>query len=108
MKVNGAEKEFIIDTGSPISKMLADDNILKRTEIEKVNHRYRDVSKNEVEFLGQIPVDIEYANIKQKVQIMITKRNGIPPLLGMDWLKKLDLTIRNIRLDENNQSEKNK
>ena len=35
VKVNGAEKEFIIDTGSPISKMLADDNILKRTEIPK-------------------------------------------------------------------------
>ena len=71
-----------------------------------MNHRYRDVNKNEVEVLGQIPVDIEHANNKQKVQILITERNGIPALLAMDWLKKLNLTIRNIRLDENNQSEK--
>ena len=32
--------------------------------------------------------------------------NDITPLLGMEWMKKFNLTIRIIRLDENNQSEK--
>ena len=40
------------------------------------------------------------------MQILYTERNDQTPLLGMDWLKKFNLTIRNIRLDENNQSEK--
>ena len=38
---------------------------------------------------------------------LITERNDIPQLLGMDWREKLNLTIRNIRFDEeHNQSEK--
>ena len=40
------------------------------------------------------------------MQLLITERNDITPLLGMDWLKKFKLTIGNIQLDENNQSEK--
>ena len=40
------------------------------------------------------------------MQILITEQNDITPLLGMDWLKKFRLTIGNIRLDENSQSEK--
>ena len=52
------------------------------------------------------PVDIEYENNKQKTQLLITERNDIRPLLGMDWLKKFRLTIGIIRLDENSQSEK--
>ena len=37
---------------------------------------------------------------------MITERNDITPLLGMDWMKKFKLTFGNIRTEESNQSEK--
>ena len=40
------------------------------------------------------------------MQILITGRDDITPLLGMEWMKKFNLTSRNIRTDENNQSEK--
>ena len=40
------------------------------------------------------------------MQILITERIDITLLLGMDCLKKFNLTIRNIRFDRNNQSEK--
>ena len=50
VKINGTEKEFIIDTGSPISIMPADKTIVKDTEIQKVRHRYQDEKKNEVKF----------------------------------------------------------
>ena len=59
-----------------------------------------------MKFRGKKPVDIEYENNKQKMQLLITERNDITPLLGMDWLKKFKLTIGIIRLNENNQSEK--
>ena len=106
VKVNGIEKEFIVDTGSPISIMPADEQILKKTELQKIKHRHQDVNKNEVRFRGQIPTDIEYENNKQKMQILFTERNDITPLLEMDWMKKFNLTIRNIRTEENSQSEK--
>ena len=106
VKVNGLEKEFLVDTGSPISIMPVDENITKRTKIQKVKYRYRDGNKNEVKFRGNTPADIEYENNKQKIEILITERNDITPLHGMDWMKKFKLTIGSIRIQGNNQSEK--
>ena len=40
------------------------------------------------------------------MQRLITERDDITPLLGMDWMKKFNLTIRNVRTDEKNQSKK--
>ena len=87
VKINGVIKEFIIDTGSPISIMPPDKRIMKTTELQKVSNRYQDVNKNEVKFRGKIPVNIEYEKNKQKMEILITERTDITPLLGMDWMK---------------------
>ena len=106
VEVNGIEKEFIVDTGSPISIMPVDENIMKQTEIQKVKHRYQDLNKKEVKFRGKRPAYIEYENNKQKQEILITERNDITPLLRMDWMKKIKLTIGIIRVQDNNQSEK--
>ena len=108
LKINGIPKEFIIDTGSPISLMPPDERITKSTEIQKITNRYQDVNKNEVKFRGKIPVNIEHENNKQKMEILITERTDITPLLGMDWMKKFKLTISKIQLAENNQSEREK
>ena len=40
------------------------------------------------------------------MQLLITEQNDITPLLGMDLIKKFRLTIGNMRLDENIQSER--
>ena len=105
VQINGIKKEFIIDTGSRISIMTYDERIMKPTEIQKITNRHQDVNKNEVKFRGKIPVNIEYENNKQTMEIMIIERRDITPLLGMDWMK---LTIGRIQLDENKQSEREK
>ena len=84
MKINGTPKEFIIDTGSAVTIMPFDEQIIKKTEIQKITNRYQDVNKNEVKFRGKIPVNIEYENNNQKMEILITERADITPLLGMD------------------------
>ena len=88
--------------------MPCDEQIMKTTRIQKIINRYQDVNKNEVKFRGKIPVDMDYENNKQKMEILITERTNITPLLGMDWMKKLKLTIGRIQLSETNQSEKEK
>ena len=55
LKINGIPKEFIIDTGSPISLMPPDKKITKSTEIQKITNRYQDVNKREIKFRGKIP-----------------------------------------------------
>ena len=87
--------------------MPPDEKILEVTRIQKITNRYQDVNKNEVKFRGKIPVDVEYENNKQKMDILITGTD-ITPLLGMDWMKKFKLTIGKIQLAENNQSERKK
>ena len=53
LKINGIPKEFIIDTGSPISLKPPDERITKSTEIQEITNRYQDVNKNEVKFRGK-------------------------------------------------------
>ena len=86
--------------------MPPDKRIMKHTEIQKITNRYQDVNKNEVKFRGKIPVNFEYENNKQKMEVLLTERTDITPLLGMDWMKTFNLTIGRIQLAENNQLEK--
>ena len=66
------------------------------------------MNKNEVKFRGKIPVNVEHENNKQKMEILMTERTGMTPLLGMDWMKKFKLTISKIQMADNNQSEREK
>ena len=63
VKINGTQREFIIDTGSPVTIMPLE-RIMKKTEIQKITKQYQDVNKNEVKFRGKIPVDMEHGNNK--------------------------------------------
>ena len=108
LKINGVTKEFIIDTGSPISLMPPDERIIKSTEIQKVTNRYDDVNKNEVKIRGKIPVNVECENNKQKMVILITERTDMTQLLEMDWIKKFKLTFSKMQLADNNQSKREK
>ena len=42
------------------------------------------------------------------MEILITERTAITPLLGMNWMKNFKLTIRRIQLAKNSQSEREK
>ena len=98
IKINGVKKEFIIDTGSPITIMPPDERIMKHAERQKITNRYRDVKKNEVKFRRKIPVNIEYENSKQKMEILITEITDITPLLGMEKDENIQINHRKITI----------
>ena len=50
LKITGIQKEFIIDTGSPVTIMPFDERMVNQTEIQKITNRYQNVNKNEVKF----------------------------------------------------------
>ena len=64
--------------------MPPDEKFLKIAELQVITNRYQDVNQNEVKFRGKIPVNLDYENNKQKMEILITERTDITPLLGMD------------------------
>ena len=64
------------------------------------------MNKNRVKFLGKNEGIWEHNDIKVKLPLLFTKRNDITPLLGVNWFKKLTITINQISLDqESDQSE---
>ena len=75
-------------------------------DIRPLKERYRDVNKNEIKFVRKEWVNIEYNNTRRKLPLLITKRTDIIPLLRVNWLKQLPITINIILLDkETNQPE---
>ena len=100
LKINGKYQNVTIDTGSPVTIMPNNPELYNQRNIKPLKERYQDVNKNEIQFLGKIWADIEYNGKTTKLPILITKRNDITPLLGVNWLKQLPITINKIILDE--------
>ena len=57
-----------------------------------------------MKFRGKYPVNIEYENNKQKMEILITERTDITLLLAMDRIKTFKVRIGRIQLAETNQN----
>ena len=70
-------------------------------DIQPLKVRYQDVNKNEITFLGKVWADTEYNGKHTKLPLLITKKNDITSLLGVNWLKQLPTTINKISLDNN-------
>ena len=75
-------------------------------DVQPLKERYQDMNKTEIKFLGKVWVNIEYNSKQTKLPLLITKRTDITPLLGVNWLKQLPITINKISLDnKTDQSE---
>ena len=100
LKINGKYQNFTIDTGSPVTIRPNNPELYNQKDMKPLKERYQDVNKNEIKCLGKVWADIEYDGNTTKLPILITKRNNTTPLLGVNWLKQLPITINKIQLDE--------
>ena len=100
LKINGKYQNFTIDTGSPVTIMPNNPKLYNPKDIHPLKERYQDVNKNEIKFLGRVWTNIE--NNGETKKLLITQRDDITPLLGVNWLKQLPITINKILLDEHN------
>ena len=107
MENNGKCRNFTIDTGPPVTIMPYNPKLYNPKDIHPLKERYQDVNKNQIKFQGRVWANIEYNGETKKLPIVITQRDDITPLLGVNWLKQLPITINKILLDEpTNQSNK--
>ena len=105
LEINGIHQNITIDTGSPVTIMPNNPKLYNPRDIHPLKERYQDVNKNETKFLGRVWANIEHNGETKKLPILITQRDDITPLQGVNWLKQLPITINKILLDEhNNQS----
>ena len=59
VRIYGIKKDFVIETGTSVTKMPPDEQMMGKTETLKITNRYQEVNKNEVMFRWKIPVNIE-------------------------------------------------
>ena len=87
LKINNKYQTFTIDTGSPVTIMSKNPELYNKghTATKRI---YQDVNKNEINVLRKLWADIEYNGETAKLPILITQRNDITPLLGMNWSNK--------------------
>ena len=107
--VQGQPIEFIIDTGSPVTIIPP---IINTAETHKTTKSFVDVNKNPIRFKGETLVEVKTEKSKITLPILMTENKKTQPLLGLDWLDKLEIglqgntetnIIRHIETDERRQ-----
>ena len=61
-----------------------------------------------MKFREKVLVNLEYENNKQKMEVLITERTGLKPLLEMDWIRRFTPPNRRRQFVENSQSKNEK
>ena len=96
IRIYGTEKKFIVDTRSPVTIIQPENAIIKGLKNIPVRRKYQDVNKNEVKFTGKITVKAESKRNRKNLSMLITEREDIKSLLGMDWLREFNCSIGHI------------
>ena len=105
--INNALIKFIIDSGSPVT-LIPQHLFNEITKMEKMNNNYKEVNDNKIEFIGQRNPTMKTNTTTLHLPLLNTRAN-ITPLMGLDWMKRLKITINSnieaikihhIRMDE--------
>ena len=95
--VNNRPIKFIIDSGSPVT--LIPKSLFNRiTPLKSLKTEYRDVNDNRIKFEGKTTATVEINGKRNDLEILITTKKT-NPLLGLDWMKKLGITLETGRTD---------
>ena len=86
--VHGQSIDFIIDTDSPVTIIPPIINPIETTKT------FVDVNKNPIKLKGEAMVEVKTEKSKEILPILITKRKSTQPLLGLDWLDKLEIGLQ--------------
>ena len=89
--VHGQPIEFIIETGSPVTIIPP---IINPIEMKKTTKTFVDVNKNPIKFKGEAMVEVKTEKSKETLPILITENKNTQPLLGLDWLDKLEIGLQ--------------
>ena len=89
--VNNRPIKFIIDSGSPVT-LIPKSLFNNITQLHPLKTEYRDVNDNRIQFEGRTMAKVEIDGKQKEPEILVTtKRTN--PLLGLDWMKKLEITL---------------
>ena len=89
--VNNRPIKFIIDSGSPVT-LISKSQLNKITPLHPLETEYRDVNDNRIRFEGKTTAKVEVNVTRKELELLITTKKT-NPLLGLDWMKNLGITL---------------
>ena len=89
--VNNRPIKFIVDTGSPVT-LIPKLRFNRITDIKMVLEDYRDVNDSKIKFEDKTVANIEIDSKLKQLELLITTKQT-HPLLGLNWMKELVLTL---------------
>ena len=92
--VEGQPIEFFIDTGSPVTIIPP---IIFPEGIKPTTKCFVDVNKNPIKFRSEAMVEVKTEKTQVTLPILITEKKITQPLLGLDWLDKLEIGLQGSR-----------
>ena len=89
--VNNRPIKIIIDRGSPVT--LIPRSIFNNiTQLHPLKTAYRDVIDNRIQLEGKTTANVEIDGKQKELEVLVTTKKT-NPLLGLDWMKKLGITL---------------
>ena len=89
--VNNRPIKFIIDSGSSVT-LIPKSQFNRITPLRSMETEYRDVNVSRIHFEGKTTAKVETNGTGKKLEILVsTKKTN--PLLGLEWMKKLGITL---------------
>ena len=92
--VEGQPIEFVIDTGLPVTIIPP---IINPEGIKPTTKCFVDVNKNPIKFRGEAMLEVKTEKTQVTLPILITEKKNTQPLLGLDWLDKLEIGLQGSR-----------
>ena len=89
--VHGQPIEFIIDTGSPVTIIPP---VIDLTEVKKNNKNICGRKQESNKIQGGAMVEVKTEKSREILPILITENKNTQPLLGLDWLDKLEIVLQ--------------
>ena len=89
--VNNRPIKFIIDSGSPVT-LIPKSKYNGITPLRPIGTEYRDVNDNRIKFEGKTTASVEINGKRNDLELLKTRKNT-NPLLGLDWMEKLGITL---------------
>ena len=89
--MNSLPIKFIIDSGSPVT-LIPKSQFNGIAPLRPIGTEYRDVNDNGKKFEGKTTASVEINGKRNDLELSITTKK-INPLLGLDWMEKLGITL---------------
>ena len=95
--VNNRPIKFIIDSGSPVT-LIPKSQFNSTTPLKPIETEYRDVNDNRIKFEEKTTALVEINGKRNNLEVLITTKKT-NPLLGLDWMEKLGITLDTNKID---------